>query len=107
MAIHSKVERRRLVLEWRASGVSAARFCSERQLPLEPFKAWVRAEVASASQSAGAPVLQLARVAVSEQKALSSVLVVEVGGARIVVERGFDPSLLGSVIAVLRDGGAR
>jgi len=111
MPIHSKVEQQRLVAAWRASGSSAARFCSERGIPLEPFKDWVRAAACAVSQPTRSGPLQLARVTVAERVADVAVstgpLVVEVGGARIVVGHGFDAALLTSVVAALRDGGGR
>jgi len=72
MTYRTKEERARIVDEWRASGESAYRFA----------RAFVRLQVA-------APATPVAAMAV------------EVRGARVVVEAGFDPALLRAVVEAL------
>ena len=92
-------ERRAEVAGWRASGRSASAYAKAHGLAQTTLARWAR-EVDSAPEPSAPPFL---RVEVTATEATGE-LFVEVGAARVRVQRGFDPTLLAAVVAAL--GGA-
>jgi len=90
-------ERRRIVEHWQRSGLSAAAFARANGLAVSTLDRW-RAMVAKSP----APNVSFVRLEVARPVAP---LVVEVGGARIRLERGFDAGLLREVLAALAGDG--
>lgn len=97
------------IREWKASGKSLHEFSAG-----QPFKAsslgwwaWQLRKRSSRGGPAG-KTIRLAQVVrrrpptAAEPKA--SAVIVEVGGTRIAVQRGFDAELLGQVVRTLREG---
>ena len=87
------------VAAWRASGQTAPEFCRGKEFSPGGLRYWSsrlgRGEVVSE--------VRMARVvrAVAPTESSASPIVVEVGGARVVVPQGFDPEALRAVFAVL------
>jgi hypothetical protein len=96
------------VSAWRASGLTAAVFCDEQGLVLSSLRYWTQ-RVRRDDEAAAPPPVRLAQVVRQAEPPLADVaaLVVEVGGARISVARGFDRATLAAVIDVLGASGAR
>lgn len=90
MTYRTKEERARIVDEWRASGESAYRFA--RGLSLNSLKRW-------ATALGRGP--QFVRLQVAAPATPVAAMAVEVRGARVVVEAGFDPALLRAVVEAL------
>lgn len=91
-------ERRREVAGWQASGQSAGAYARARGYSPTSLQRW---RDASAEAEPGAPAFVRLDVIGGRRGSLS----LEVGGARIVVEAGFDPALLRSVVDALVGGG--
>lgn len=87
----TEAEQRREVEGWRASGQSGAAYARARGYSLSSLTNWAT----KMRRFATAP--RLVRLEVEKR----TDLIVEVGGARIVVGEGFDASLLRSVVAAL------
>jgi transposase len=93
------------VAAWRTSGQTAPEFCQGKEFSPGGLRYWssrlgrgdVGGEVRMARVIRAAPVLE-PRV---------SPIVVEVGGARVAVPRGFDPEALRAVLAVLGEARCR
>lgn len=86
----TKEERARVVHAWRASGESAFRFARTNGVALNSLKRW----------STEVPEDQrFVRLEVAAPAASS--LMVEIGAARVVVEKAFDPALLRAVVEAL------
>ncbi len=86
----SEQDRRAEVVAWRASGRTLAEFARQRGYSRSALEKWARAE-----RSGEGPEfvrLEVARV---------GGLTIEVGEARVRVERGFDAKLLLEVVAAL------
>ena len=87
------------VAAWRSSGQTAAAFCNGKEFSPSGLRYWSsrlgRGEVGGE--------VRMARVvrAVPELSPIASPIVVEVGGARVAVQRGFDQDALRAVLAVL------
>lgn len=92
MTYRTKEERARIVDEWRASGESGYRFARSRGLSLNSLKRW-------ATALGRGP--QFVRLQVAAPATPVAAMAVEVRGARVVVEAGFDPSLLRAVVEAL------
>src|SRR3982750_3244440 len=93
-------EQRREVEGWRGSGESAARYAAPRGYSSASLLRWAKAGALVAKSSSGAP--EFVRI----ELARATSLVVEVGRARIVIERGFDGAQLRAVVAALSAEGA-
>lgn len=93
-------ERRDLVRVWTQSGLTARQFAASRGLAVSSLMRW-KAEQTVEQPSAVAPRVDFVRL-VRPAAAVSRGLVVEVAGARVRVESGFDPDLLASVVVALR-----
>jgi transposase len=87
------------VSAWRSSGQSAPEFCRNREFSPGGLRYWAsrlgRGEVVDE--------VRMARVvrAVPALEPVIRPIVVEVGGARVAVQRGFDPDTLRAVLALL------
>jgi hypothetical protein len=90
----SEDEQRREVEGWRASGQSGEAYAKARGYSHSSLTNWA----AKFRRIADGRELQMVRLEV-ERRPVN--MVVEVGGARIVVGTGFDPALLRSVVAAL------
>ena len=113
----TKEKWRERVREWRASGRTAAEFAAGRGYEASTLRWWA----ARVGQSARPGIVPLvARVAVGgagvtgivrrpmpPRQAAGEELVVEVGGARLRVTRGFDDALLERVVRALQTEVAR
>ena len=92
MQNRSKDERARVVREWRASGESAYQFAKSKGIALNSLKRWASAE-------ADRPAF--IRLEVAATPTTAPQLAIEVRGARVLVEKGFDAGLLRSVVEAL------
>jgi transposase-like protein len=88
----------KIVGQWGASGLSAARYAREHDLSIQSLWRWIRIH---RNEPTAKPV---SFVRLDVIRSPSSV-VVEVGGARIRVQGGFDAELLRSVVSALSGGG--
>ena len=88
-------ERRAEVLRWRASGLSATRYCAAHGVSLQSLRRW-RKEVDG--EPAHGP--RFVRVEVVRRPSKAG-LTVAVGAARVYVEEGFSAELLGEVVRAL------
>lgn len=88
---------------WRESGKPAATWCRENALPYWKFNYWRKrlASIASTRESQTASPFALVSAPDAEERAG---VVLEIGGVRLNVFRGFDPEVLASVIGVLSRG---
>jgi len=99
------------VAAWRASGQTAATYCERHGLGLSSLRYW--AQQVRREQAAPVAPLRLARVkrvATAEPATVPSVapvVVIEVGSARVHVERGTDLATLATVLSVLGAGARR
>lgn len=103
------------VAEWRASGLTSERFCARRDFTAGGLRNAAHT-IESAAREVKVPTVRVARVLRVAAPALiaarrgaisASPVVVEVGGARVSVERGFDRSALAVVLELLAVRGAR
>ena len=98
------------VAAWRASDQTAAEFCSRRDYAPATLRWWSSRLGRSPEGAAPLARPRIARVVLAPSAASSSApVVVEVGAARVTVERGVDRETLALVLDVLRaqSGGAR
>lgn len=115
------------VRAWRASGLTAAQFCEDQPYETASLQSWSsrlgrKGKVAPSrpgrrsKRSASPPGVQFARVVTSAALSSSTpaspratgpvgprAIVVSVGGTRIELTPGFDPSLLRSVVEALSE----
>lgn len=97
-------EQAREVDGWGSSGQSAAEYASRRGYSVASLHRWSTVVRRKAGPGkAGTPRFVRLEVAATRVSAL----VVEVGAARILVERGFDAEHLRAVVAALAGGGSR
>lgn len=94
MQIRTKDERARIVSEWRASGQSAYQFAKGKGIVLNSLKRWASAE-------AERPAFVRLEVAAPPAPSTPAQVAIEVRGARVVVEKGFDAGLLRAVVEAL------
>ena len=96
----TRSERAELVNEYRSSGQSAYRFSLEHGVAAASLSRWILDDVGKSS----VPPEKVAfvRVEVAKSTPRRSALLVEVGGARVHVESGFDAELLRDVVTALR-----
>ena len=107
-------ERQRIVNEWRGSGDTVGAFCTARGLAPASLNRWIgqeppeRARPPRARRAAEVPppsaisplgvgFLRLERAVVSAREGIA----VEVGSAKVRVERGFDGALLLEIVDLL------
>jgi transposase len=87
------------VAAWRSSGQTAPEFCKGKEFSPSGLRYW------SSRLGRGEVVreMRMARVvrALPTQESVTSSILVEVGGARIAVPRGFDPEALRAVLTML------
>jgi hypothetical protein len=103
------------VAAWRASGQTAAEYSKQHGLTLTSLQRWSHRLRREAQEPPGPPAaVRLARVervaAVSTEPAAAATvprIVVELGGARVHVERGVDAATVAMVLAALGAGGRR
>jgi hypothetical protein len=101
MAKHrSEAERRQEVARWRASGLSVMSYCSAHGMSAESLRRW--REEADGRGAVRAPAFVRMDVVGRRE---GGGLVVEVGGVRIRVERGFDATLLREMVEALAGEG--
>jgi hypothetical protein len=86
------------IASWRASGKTAREFAAGQPYTLKTLKWWGN----ELKQSVSHEPIEMARVEVRPTP--RSTIAIEVVGVRVVVEQGFDPSLLRAVIVALREG---
>ncbi len=97
------------VREWRASGMTAPEFAAGRGFAPSTLRYWAslrRHELATTPPPRALRRVRMARVEVAPSISASP-LVVEVAGARIEIQAGFDRALLRDVVAALGSGGTR
>lgn len=102
------------VAEWRASEQTAPAFCEGKDFTAGGLRYWSsQLRRRDVEKGRGRP-MRMARVIRSRQvgatdtqvtRATDALLVVEVGGARVAIRRGFDPEVLRAVVDTL--GGSR
>lgn len=89
------------VTAWQRSGLTADAFCADKPFAASTLRWW-----ASRLRRAPAPTFVELRPSRAVVVPPPTELVVEVGAARVRLTPGFDPALLGAVVAALA-GGAR
>lgn len=101
------------VAAWRASGKTAREFAAEHSLSASTLAWWrsrlrrlrsLDAEAPATAVAGGAerPSVRMAKVVATKgQFGAEGTLVIELGGARIVVRQGFDTHLLRDVVVAL------
>jgi hypothetical protein len=89
------------VSAWRSSGQTAPAFCEGKGFSPGGLRYWS----SRLGRGEGLSEIKMARVVRAEPalEPATSPIVVEVGGARVTVQRGFDPEALRAVLAVLGD----
>lgn len=100
------------VTGWRSSGLTAAKFCAGKGFTEGGLRYWaskLKRAQGEAHREGLAEGIRIARVVRTpmavEVAATETPIVIEVGGARVAVRRGFDGEALRDVLAVL--GGTR
>lgn len=98
---------RKRVAAWRSSGLTAAVFCVEQGLELGSLRYWTQR--LRRDDEAPTPPVRLAQVVRQASQPLddAAALIVEVGGVRITVARGFDRATFATVLDILGAGGSR
>jgi hypothetical protein len=95
------------VAGWRASGQTASAFCKGKDFSASGLRYWIsrlgKGEPEGAKPEAAKPVVRLARVVRGTRSgaAPETPILIEAGGARVGVRRGFDAETLRAVLAVL------
>jgi hypothetical protein len=91
------------IVAYKASGLTMAAWCSANQVTLEQLKYWTR-KLKQPSSSDFVSSASFIPVTVAEQAAphIPSSLVVHVGSASIILQKGFDPQLLREAVEALR-----
>jgi transposase len=107
------------VEEWQASGQTSVAYSEGREFTAGGLRHWahrLRVQEAKEGRAVTRPPVKLARVRavrvcgpaeMVERPGAESGVAVMIGRARIVVGRGFDPSTLATVLAVLSGEGGR
>ena len=93
------------VADWRASGQTAPAFCEGKDYTPGGLRYW-SSRLAKAGRAGRRKDVRLARVvrAVRPAEAAETPILIEVGGTRLGVCRGFDPGALRAVLDVLGGG---
>lgn len=98
----TKAKWRGRVREWKASGQTFAEFAEGREFTATTLKWWAYKLGAEAKKATGGlPTPTITILPVRRTKAAASGIVLEVGAARLRIERGFDAGLLREVLAAL------
>ena len=93
------------VAEWRTSGRTAADFCAGKPFAASTLK-WWSCQLGPARTRAADEIAVARVVRVHPPMAVTArSVVVEVGGARVIVESGFDRDTLAAVLDVLASRG--
>ena len=85
---------------WRESGKSAAAWCRENSLPYWKFNYWRRRLDPTSPEEAGQAGAAFTLLSGAEPDGGTGV-VLEVGRVRLLVQPGFDPNVLASVVGAL------
>ena len=104
------------ITEWKASGLTAERFCQDKEFTTSALRQWVYRfkREAQAALKTSEPTVRVARVVRETTARMAPTrkatparepLVVEIGDARICVRPGFDRETLRTVIALLTGSG--
>ena len=96
----SREERGAVVAAWRASGQSARAYCETRDFSTSSLVRW--ASEAKGARKPGTAAVEFVRVAMVPSR--TGAIIVDIGRARICVERGFDAGLLREVVKALSEG---
>lgn len=89
------------VAAWRSSGQTAPKFCKGKEFSPGGLRYWS----SRLGQGAAVDEVRMARVVreISAPEPMESPVVVEAGGVRVAVRRGFDRETLRAVLSVLGD----
>lgn len=102
------------VTGWRSSGLTAAKFCAGKGFTEGGLRYWAsklkraQGEAHREGLAEGVRIARVVRTPMAVEVAATATetsIVIEVGGARVAVRRGFDGEVLREVLAVL--GGTR
>ncbi len=100
--VRSDAERARLLDAYRASGMSAKSFAARENIAASTLYQWLAELKATATRPRIARVIRHRTVVAKEEtKRECSALLVEIGGARVHVPTGYDPSTLARVLELL------
>jgi hypothetical protein len=91
-----------LVSEWHSSGQSAEQFAEGKGFKASTLRWWA-GQMSRIDREPTTRAVTLARVVRTPQPSCDAALTIAIGGARIVVARGFDALLLREVVAALGD----
>jgi hypothetical protein len=92
------------VAAWRGSGQTAPTFCVGKDFKPGGLRYWA-SRLGKAGGGVSGKVARIARVVRTARSAAAETpIVIEVGGARLGVRRGFDPEALRAVLAVVGGG---
>jgi hypothetical protein len=94
---------------WRASGLSAEKFCADKELSVHSLRSWRSKQLEAERQTAsGKKTIALARVQVAgplsrgtRGSPSTTGVAIEVGALRVTLDRGFDRSTLAAVLGVI------
>ena len=93
------------VAAWRASGLTAPEFCAGRDFAVGTLRVWAcrleRAQRRGAGAAAPVSEMRLVRVLRAAPPSPGTGVSIEVAGARIAVEAGFDEATLAAVLEVV------
>lgn len=92
------------VADWKASGQTASAFCKGKDFSASGLRYWIsRLGKGRSEPGAAKPEVRLARVVRGARSggAAETPILIEAGGARLGVRRGFDPETLRAVLEVL------
>ena len=95
------------VAEWRESGQTATAFCEGKEFAAGGLRYWssrLNRREPEKSPARSVRVARVIRTVHATTTTVESTLVVEVGGARIQVRRGFDGQILRSIVDALGAG---
>ena len=99
------------IREWKASGKALHEFAVGQPYKASSLGWWawqLRKRAGKGGGTSTGKTIRLAQVVRSRAPAAAapaaSAVIVEVGGTRIAIQRGFDAELLGQVVRTLRDG---
>jgi transposase len=94
------------VSEWRASGQTAKEFCEGKDFTAGGLRYWSSRLRQGKEKATATEAVRIARVVRAESlpAPIDASLFVEVAGARVGVQRGFDPEVLRAVVAALGGG---
>jgi hypothetical protein len=92
------------VAGWKASGQTASAFCKGKDFSASGLRYWI-SRLGKGEPEEEKPEVRLARVVRRARPgaAVEIPILIEVGGARVGVRRGFDPEVLRAVLDVLEE----